>query len=304
MRHIIPISGKDSLATAITQRALDPSLHYEYVFNPTGAEFPEVYEWIDRVERYLGAPIVRIGEDLFEIIEDYNYFLPSRRARYCTRQAKIEPFEKWIGKDEATVYYGIRADEERGGYDNSRYPNIIPAYPLKDVKDEDGNIIRSGISIGGVYRICALSGLKPPTFFWKSVYDAVVIVVGQSAIDELAEWQVDILFAGRTRANCFFCFNQMLFEWVWLSETHPDLFWKAEGMEHMGSEYTWNSAHSLKSIYDRRDAIKAKLIKRIVKIILQLRANKVKQVSLFDFNNETSFTNYFNQTSCGLFCGK
>jgi hypothetical protein len=33
MRHIILISGKDSLATAIVQRDAEPSHDYEYVFN-------------------------------------------------------------------------------------------------------------------------------------------------------------------------------------------------------------------------------------------------------------------------------
>src|SRR6478672_8471604 len=107
MRHIIPISGKDSLATAIVQIKRQPELDYEFVFNPTGAELPIVFEWLSKVEGYLGKEIVRIGRDLYEIIEDNNFFLPSRLARYCTRQSKIEPFEKWIGKDDCIVYYGI-----------------------------------------------------------------------------------------------------------------------------------------------------------------------------------------------------
>lgn len=87
MRYIIPISGKDSLSTAIVQTALQPELDYEFVFNPTGAELPEVYLWIDKVEQYLNKPIVRVGADLDAIIQGYNYFLPSGQARYCTRQA-------------------------------------------------------------------------------------------------------------------------------------------------------------------------------------------------------------------------
>ena len=119
MRYIIPISGKDSLATALVQLKLQPELNYEYVFNPTGAELPCVFEWLDKVSLYLGKPITCVGRNLLELIEDYNYFLPSRLARYCTRECKIEPFEKWIGVDDCTVYYGIRADENRGGYQNA-----------------------------------------------------------------------------------------------------------------------------------------------------------------------------------------
>ena len=57
MRHIIPISGKDSLATALLQLQINPQLNYEYVFNPTGAELPDVFDWINRVEKYLAKPI-------------------------------------------------------------------------------------------------------------------------------------------------------------------------------------------------------------------------------------------------------
>ena len=76
-RHIIPISGKDSLCTALVQIKINPDLNYEFVFNPTGAELPCVFDWLDKVELYLGKPIARVGKDLLEIIEDYNYFLPS-----------------------------------------------------------------------------------------------------------------------------------------------------------------------------------------------------------------------------------
>lgn len=43
IRHIIPISGKDSLCTAIVQRQAE-ALEYEYLFNPTGSELPEVFQ--------------------------------------------------------------------------------------------------------------------------------------------------------------------------------------------------------------------------------------------------------------------
>ena len=60
MRHIIPISGKDSLATAIVQKRISPDIEYEYVFNPTGAELPEVFEWLDKVEVYSALVLFRI----------------------------------------------------------------------------------------------------------------------------------------------------------------------------------------------------------------------------------------------------
>lgn len=296
MRHVIPISGKDSLATALVMKKRQPDLPYEFVFNPTGAELPVVFEWIDKVEVYLGSKIHRVGADLIEIIEDYNGFLPSGQSRYCTRMSKIEPFEKWIGKSECTVYYGIRADEERGGYENAKFPNIRPAYPLKE----------EGICIEDVYRMINEAGLKPPAFFWQSVYDEVVRKVGESLLRSLfTDWQLDVLFCWRTRANCYFCFNQRQSEWIGLFEHHPDLFWKAESMEHGGSEYFWNGKDQpLVKLLKRAPQIKRKHINRILKTIMDVKIGETKQMTLFGTDSESGFRDYFQTTSCGLFCGK
>jgi hypothetical protein len=306
-RHLVPVSGKDSLATALVMRERFPSVDFEYIFNPTGAEFPSVYEWIDKVEVYLGKPIHRVGADLIELIEDNNGFLPSRLARYCTRQAKIEPFEKWIGKDECTVYYGIRSDEDRGGYENARYPNIHPEYPLKEQLDENGFVIHKGYGIEDVYALIDSVGLKPPQFFWGSVYDEVVRKVGLVLLQSLfTPWQIDILFAGRTRANCYFCFNQQKAEWVWLLETYPDLFWHSESLEHGGSEYFWNGKdYPLTLIVKNAAKIKRKHINKILKTIMRVKSREYIQQDLFgNIHTEDGFQDYLQTTSCGLFCGK
>lgn len=260
MRHIIPISGKDSLATAIVQRELRPELDYEYVFNPTGAELPEVFEWMNGVEQYLGKKITHVGEDLESIIELRNYFLPNIKSRYCTRESKIQPFVKWIGKDDCTVYYGIRADENRKGFDNTSNPNIVPAYTL----------IEKGIGIKEVYLIINSKGLKPPTFFWQSVYDEVCRMLGYDLRSILSEYEFDMLFAGRSRANCYLCFNQRLYELVWLLETHPDLFDKMEWYESQGTSeegYTWKADYPMKKIRLNAEKIKRKRIQSICKYI-------------------------------------
>lgn len=298
MRHIIPISGKDSLATALVQLKYEQDLPYEYVFNPTGAELPCVFDWLDKVSAYLGKEIVYVGRDLLELIEDNNYFLPSRLARYCTRQCKIEPFEKWIGKDECIVYYGIRADEVRGGYENSRYPNITPSHPLQ----------KYGLGINEVYETINAVGLKPPTFFWQSVYDEVCrIMRGEDVVKSiLAEWQIDMLFCWRTRANCYFCFNQRKIEWVGLLEHEFELFKKAGELEVSESEYFWNGKdYPLIKIVANQSEIKRKHIAKLVKIIRKIRFDKsYKQTSIFDFESEQGFNDFFKTTSCGLFCGK
>ena len=290
MRQIIPISGKDSLATAIVQTAIKPELNYEYVFNPTGAELPEVFEWIDRVELFLKKPIVRVGADLETIIEGYNYFLPNAKARYCTREAKIEPFVNWINGEQATVYYGIRADEERAGFNNSTFSNIIPSYPLKQL----------GIGIKEVYQIINHKGLKPPTFFWQSVYEEVCRLLGYDVRLFLPEWLFDILFAWRSRANCYFCFNQRLYELAGLLEHHPDLFLKAENYEHKGgnTSFYWKKNYPMQRVRERAASIKRKRVLEICRII----APKM-QLELFEEEKE-DFIDILEVKSCGLFCGK
>ena len=154
MRHILPISGKDSLWTAIIQKRAEPTLTYEYMFNDTGAELPETYAWLDSVEKYLNAPIQRVGESLEDIMYDQG-ILPSPMKRYCTRMSKIYPMEDWIGRDAACVYYGIRADEDRQGYVPNKKLNITPVYPL----------VTHNQNLQDVYEGLNHLGLMPPPVF-------------------------------------------------------------------------------------------------------------------------------------------
>lgn len=289
IRHIIPISGKDSLCTAIVQRQAEPR-QYEYLFNPTGSELPEVFEWLEKVEVFLGSKIQHVGRDLQTIIAENNYFLPSRMARYCTRQSKIEPMLEFIGDDEAEIYFGIRADEDRKGFSNLWSPNISCNYPLK----------KAGIGINEVYKIINQHGLKPPVFFWERLYDAVKSALGFDPKNNLPEWLFDSLFAWRSRANCFHCFNQRQYEITGLWEHHPELAEKALWYESQGTSeggYTWrekpfdwyrdNSAQ----IFDARAA---KLVKTI---------RLFQQLDLFSEKDDADFLELFTG-SCGLLCGK
>lgn len=296
MRHIIPISGKDSLATALIQLKKEPDLDYEFMFNPTGEELPVVFEWLNKVENYLGKKIIHVGESLRDIIEyEKNWFLPSANRRYCTTMSKIEPMEKFIGKEPAFVYYGIRADENRGGYNNSRYQNITPIYPLKE----------AGINLAMVYKINHEAGLKPPTFFWKRLYDEVVKVSGENYIKStFKEWDIDVLFAWRTRTNCSMCFNQRQYEWIGLLEHYPDMFWEYESWEHNVSEYYFNGKNKpLKWLAERKDEIFNKRLRAVLRFI-----EKTKQIKMnfneSDLDDGEIFTDILSITSCGLLCGK
>lgn len=57
-RHILGISGgKDSAALAVYMCNEYPELDIEYFFTDTGKELPEVYDFLGRLEGYLGKEI-------------------------------------------------------------------------------------------------------------------------------------------------------------------------------------------------------------------------------------------------------
>lgn len=284
MRHIIPISGKDSLATALVQTAREPSLHYEYVFNDVGAELPDTYEWLDRVEETMGWEIQRIGSDLKEVIRDQG-ILPSVRMRFCTRMSKIQPMQEWLGGESVTIYYGIRADEERDGY--VPIENQEVRYPLKEF----------GIDLDGVYRILDSQDLHPPSFWWQAMYLRVLSLIGSGWEDAFERWQLESLFAWRSRANCSFCFFQRQYEWIGLYEHYPDLFWEAVWMEKTvgGAGYTWRKTPmTIVLDPDWREEKKDRRARQIVRHIREATQQSI-------FTNEDSA---LAGTSCGVLCGK
>ena len=223
IRHIAPISGgKDSAALAVHLRQNYPQLPIEYVFCDTQSELPETYEFLERLEALLGVTIERTNAldylDIerkpnreafdFYLNELYSGFLPSAQARWCTRQLKIEPFEKYVGSDTAYSYIGIRADEDRTGYIPkkppvfSKKPTILPVYPFKE----------DDILLQDVKEILESSGLGLPSYY---------------------EW--------RSRSGCYFCFYQQIGEWQRLQLKHPDLFERAKKYENASGnrKFTW-----------------------------------------------------------------
>src|SRR5262249_38293226 len=117
-RHVLGLSGgRDSAALAVFMRQRHPELKIEYFFTDTGKELPEVYEFLTRLEGFLGKPITRLNPDRdFDFwLKSYNNYLPSVQARWCTRQLKLRPFEAWVRAyldqgDQVVSYVAIRAD--------------------------------------------------------------------------------------------------------------------------------------------------------------------------------------------------
>ena len=144
-RHVLGISGgKDSAALAIYLRKKYPELNVEYYFCDTGKELLETYSFIDDLEIYLGKKIIRLKATENGIDSPFDFFynlyggyLPSSHARWCTKNLKLTPFEKFVGNDPVVSYVAIRGDEERDGY-ISKKPNIQSIFPFrKNIWSED-----------------------------------------------------------------------------------------------------------------------------------------------------------------------
>jgi len=220
-RHVLGISGgRDSAALAVYMRQTYPEREIDYFFTDTGKELPEVYEFLGKLEGFLGKPVLRLNPDRdFDFwLKQYNNFLPSAQARWCTRQLKLRPLEQWIQPDleagkTVYTYVAIRSDEEyREGY-KGKNENIITVLPFKEV----------GIDKQGVMDILESSGLGLPKYY---------------------EW--------RSRSGCTFCFFQQKIEWVRLKDRHPEAFEEAKSYEKTaiehGSPFTWAEGESLEQL--------------------------------------------------------
>ena len=223
-RHILGISGgKDSAALAVHLRDRIPDM--EYVFCDTGKELKETYEFIDKLEAYLNAHVIRLPKELPGYSESYDFdhfvelfngYLPSPSNRWCTKNLKLGPFEHYIGDDTVKNYVGIRADEARVGYISTK-PNVETIFPF----------IEDGIDKDGVLRILEDAGIGLPNYY---------------------SW--------RSRSGCYFCFYQTRGEWKNLKEKHPDLFEKAKAYEK--NDFTWRENESLDEVVAKEDVEKSK----------------------------------------------
>ena len=142
VRHILSLSGgKDSSALAVLMRGKVEGM--EYVFCDTDKELKETYEYLAKLEAFLGKPIVRLNADrgFDHWLKVYGGYLPSSRMRWCTRQLKLKPFEQYVGDDEVVSHVGIRADEDREGYISTK-PNIKARFPFKEQGIDHAGVLR------------------------------------------------------------------------------------------------------------------------------------------------------------------
>ncbi len=240
-RHVLGISGgRDSAALAVYMRQHHPELEIEYFFTDTGKELPEVYEFLGRLEGFLGKSILRLNPDRdFDFwLREYKNFLPSPQTRWCTRQLKIKPFEDWVrpfvkAGEIVNSYVAIRADEDyREGYVSGQ-ENLRIHLPFRS----------DGIDKAAVTEILEAAGVGLPDYY---------------------RW--------RSRSGCTFCFYQQKIEWARLLDEHPDAFEEAKkyeknAIEH-GSPFSWSDGETLQELSrpERLAQIRADHEKRVARL--------------------------------------
>lgn len=261
IRHIVALSGgKDSSALAIYLRGKIQNI--EYVFCDTEKELDETYEYLEKLESFLGKKIHHLqyanGYGFDDILDMKKGFLPSSEERWCTDFLKIKPYEQYIGNDSVISYVGLRADEpHRTGYISTK-PNIKTVFPFKE----------NNLHHEDIMRILEESGLGLPSYY---------------------QW--------RSRSGCYFCFFQQKREWVGLLENHPKLFAEAKKYEKVnpktGTRFTWMQNESLEELEQpgRVAKIKADYEKRKKRLENSFKENqKLMNIWADDPDDEFDFS--------------
>ena len=224
MRKFVSISGgadSTALALLLWERGED----FELIFADTGAEFPENYYIITRLQATIQKPLhVVSGGGFYHWLVKKDYMLPGPRKRWCTRILKQEPIDHFLASfdEEIEVCQGIRADEPRRvrSREVSRpgCKNLYNSYPL----------VEAGMCKKDVFELCKKYDLLNPVYKWRS------------------------------NVSCFCCFFQRKSDWLGLLKHHPELYALAEQWEKqsyiMGKKkglsrvFGWNQSYTLENL--------------------------------------------------------
>lgn len=191
--HVVGLSGgHDSTLMSFLLKEKEPR-PYNYICTPTGDELPDMFEfwqWLGSGDA-LGRGLVPIVADTLEGVIEKQNMLPNFRARFCTRQLKIEPFQKFLAEKAmvgpVVCYVGLRADEpERVGGIYSHIDGVVTRYPLREWGYDDPRVLA-----------------------------------------ELAERGITV----PRRTDCALCYHQRIGEWWMLWRDHPERFAAGVDME-------------------------------------------------------------------------
>ena len=206
IKHIVSFSGgKDS--TAMLLMMLEKGMQVDdIVFMDTGVEFPEMYEHIRKIEKYINRSITKLkAEKSFEyMLFEYEkkkgknkgqkgYSFPDFRNRWCPNYFKKYMIKRHIKENykdfEIIEYHGIAVDEVKR-LEKNKEKNI--KYPLAEWNITEQEALEYCYNRG---------------FYWNGLYEKF------------------------HRVSCWCCPLKSLEELKVLYKEHPELFKKLEEWE-------------------------------------------------------------------------
>ncbi len=184
--------GKDSTAMLLKMMELGMKID-EIIFLDTGVEFPQMYEHIKKVEKYIGRDITVLKSDksyeyyMFEHVKtrgknkgQKGYSWADFRNRWCTQLLKKQVIKKYLKKYkgyEVVEYHGIAVDEVKRLENKNKEKTV--RYPLAEwnmtEKDALEYCYSKGFDWGGLYEqfgrvscwCCPLKSLKELRVLYK-----------------------------------------------------------------------------------------------------------------------------------------
>ena len=181
--------GKDS--TCMLLKMLEMGIPVDYIlFCDTGKEFPEMYKYIDKVEKFIGREILRLKAEksydywMFDHVKtkgkhigECGYGWATMGIRWCTSTLKKRVADKFIKSlnDDCTEFIGIAFDEPK------RHAKIKPnvVHPLYDWRITEADALKycyaKGFDWDGLYEhfdrlscwCCPLKNLQELRMLYK-----------------------------------------------------------------------------------------------------------------------------------------
>ena len=210
----------------------------EFIFTDTKQEPLSCYQTLDQIERLTGIKLKRIipEKGLFEMVEQYNGFLPSSRARWCTKSLKVEPLVKYIKElnhhnkkvDELIEEVNAKGSKELDDAKKSILTELesrkISYLNLAGIRSDEED--REGIQFQHSMENA------------NSAYPFVDLGMTKAMVFDILHNTIGIpsTYAYRSRSGCYCCFFQRNSEIIGMLMNDPKAFLETESYEKLTEE--------------------------------------------------------------------
>jgi hypothetical protein len=162
--------GADSTALILWMVTKFPHIDWKIFSMDTKAEPESTYVALERLEEFIGRKIDRVVPEkgLYDLIDQYNGYLPSARDRWCTKKLKTDPLEAYLAMVRPFMsmgmvhqFVGLRYDEpHRVGYisEDGSFQTHFPFREAKLVREDVFKVLQDTVGIPSFYASKSRSG--------------------------------------------------------------------------------------------------------------------------------------------------